>query len=338
MRNIAVIDLRRLKRNAENIKTKLPDGVKFCAVVKADGYGHGGVEVANALYTIADCFAVALIEEGISLRLSGIDKEILVLVPLIKNDLENAVRYNLSVTVDSILGLKAVFNEAKRQNKTVKIHVAFNSGMNRFGVDDVEQLTKMLEFIKGKKLLVLSGFYTHFAEPDNKERLKSAYAKFLVAKNIVKGYNSKVTCHASASGGLLNGINEDMVRVGILLYGYYPFKCSTTIKVKPVMKVYSYVVKNRLIKKGDGLLYGHFSLKEDKEVSIIRYGYADGLNRVDVDSVINNRCMDVSAIDLVHGDKTLILKDAEVYAKKYKTISYEVLTKVAMRAEKKYIR
>ena len=82
MLNSAVINLSVIKRNAENVKTALGGKSKLCAVVKADAYGHGAEKIAAALYTVSDCFAVALPEEGVSLRLSGIDKEILVLTPL----------------------------------------------------------------------------------------------------------------------------------------------------------------------------------------------------------------------------------------------------------------
>ncbi len=88
MRNLAEINLSLLRENAKNIRKKLPKNTLFCAVVKADAYGHGGVACADALYGICDVFAVALVEEGIELRLGGIDKEILVLVPPIKKDLE----------------------------------------------------------------------------------------------------------------------------------------------------------------------------------------------------------------------------------------------------------
>ena len=189
MRNIAVIDLVQLKKNALNVKEKLSKGVKFCAVVKANAYGHGAVEVASALYNIVDSFAVAIVEEGIALRNAGIDKEILVLIPTMKKDLENAVRYNLSVTVDSFLGLKQVYKECLLQKKTVKIHIAFNVGMNRFGFDNLEELEKALAFLKDKKQIFLEGFYSHLKCPENLSDLEQSLTKFLVAKKLIKSYN-----------------------------------------------------------------------------------------------------------------------------------------------------
>ena len=101
MLNKAYVNLSALKNNARQIKSKLKKQTKFCAVVKADGYGHGGAKVAQAIYPYADCFAVALVEEGVSLRYAGIDKDILLLIPPFFSDLELAVRHNFLIAVDS---------------------------------------------------------------------------------------------------------------------------------------------------------------------------------------------------------------------------------------------
>lgn len=338
MRNIAVIDLRVLKSNAENIKSNLPNGVKFCAVVKADGYGHGGVEVASALYSIVDSFAVALVEEGVALRLAGIDKEILTLIPVKGKALKIAVRYSLSVTVDDFSTLLAVYRESLEQKKKVKIHLAFNTGMNRFGFDESLEIEKAIDFIKDKKEIILEGFYSHLSEPENDIELKKAVDKFLVAKKIVKSYNNKVTCHISASGGFIKGEYHDMVRIGIMLYGYYPFNYNQMVKVSPVMKIYSQVIKNRRLKKGDKVGYGKFRLKADKKVSLIRYGYADGLFRKNRSPFINDRCMDVTAINGTKARYHKVMFDAKKLAEEYDTISYEILVRATARSEKIYIR
>ena len=99
MLNVAEINLSFLKENAIKIKNTLPKTTKLCAVVKADGYGHGAVEVANAIYSIADCFAVAIIEEAIALRIGGIDKEILVLTEIFGEDIEKGIEEDLIFTV-----------------------------------------------------------------------------------------------------------------------------------------------------------------------------------------------------------------------------------------------
>ena len=123
MLNQAVINLRTLKRNAQNVKKQLPSKTKLCAVVKANAYGHGAEEVANALYQIADYFAVTLVEEGVALRLSGIDKPILVLIPVDRSEIERAISYSLSLAVDSDEGVKEIERVARKLRLKAHLHV-----------------------------------------------------------------------------------------------------------------------------------------------------------------------------------------------------------------------
>ena len=336
MLNKAVIDLFTLKENAKAIKGKLNKGVKFNAVVKADAYGHGASKVANALYKDVDSFSVALTEEGITLRNSGIDKEILVLIPPLTCEFENVVFHRLTPAVESVESIIALDKECCRQNESVCVHVKFNSGMNRAGVDDLKELNEILMAIKGCKRVKLGGMFSHFACPQNKKSLNVAQNKFLLANNLVKGYNNKAICHISASGGFLSGVQADMVRIGILLYGYKPFK-SSLIEVKPIMKVYAPVLKTRHLNANDVALYGDLKSEKDRDISLVRYGYADGLDRKNTQEIFNNRCMDVSAVNGLFSGFYPILEDADVLAKQYGTISYEILTKVALRAQKIYV-
>lgn len=338
MLNKAYIDLSALRSNALAVKRKLKKTTKFCAVVKADAYGHGAPMVSSAIRGIVDCFAVATAEEGIELRLSGENKEVLVLTRLFKEDVERAVFYNLTPTVCDIAIVDKLERECERQGKNISVHVKVNTGMNRQGVDGLEELDKILRRIAGKKHVKLGGAYSHFAFPQNKKMLLEQQNKFLLANNLVKRYNSKAICHISASGGFLSGVEFDMVRIGILLYGYLPFS-SDKISVKPIMKIYAPVLKSFTLKKGESALYGKRLTKEDLKLSLVRYGYADGLMRKETQLEFNNRCMDITAVKGKHGVEKLVpvMTDAEMLAKEYNTISYEILTKSALRAEKIYI-
>ncbi len=339
MLNKAYINLNTLKQNVKNIKAKLDKNVKFCAVVKADGYGHGASEIASAIYTDCDCFAVAIVEEGIRLRQSGIDKDILVLNTPMPCDLSDAVLYDLTLSIDSIDMLNKIQRECKKQSKRIKLHVKFNTGMNRLGVDSLEELEVLAKKISNSKYLVLDGLFSHLACPQNKKQTKTAQNKFLLANNLIKGYNNNAICHLSASGGLLKNVKSDMVRIGILMYGYKPF-ASNFVSVKPIMKVYAPLIKKRSLQKGDGCLYGKARLDCSKTLWLVRYGYADGLPRQIAKGQFNNRCMDVTALENAKITKkgVLIMGDADLVAKKYNTISYEVLTKCAKRAQKIYLR
>ncbi len=335
MLNSAIIDLEVLRENARAVKARLDKNTLFNAVVKADAYGHGASVVANAIYGIVDNFSVATVDEGVKLRLSGIKKEVFVLTPLLPCDIPVAVRYGLIPTVFSVDDARRIESECLRQNKTSFIQIKFNSGMNRLGVDGLDGLEKVINAISECKRVKLWGMFSHFSAPQNKKSRISAENKFLLANNLVKGYNNKAVCHISASGGFLLGAYYDMVRIGILLYGYTPFK--TEFKVSPAMKVYAPVIARRKLHDGESALYGD-KRSNGGDITLIRYGYADGLKRRQTAGQFNNRCMDITAVKgNFCKDSYPVMEDADVVAKKCGTISYEILTKCAMRAQKIYL-
>lgn len=336
MLNKAVINTRIIRENALAVKSILPKGTRFCAVVKADAYGHGAEKVASALYGVADAFAVALAEEGAALSLSGIDKPILVLTRALPVDYSLAARYNLTLTatcVDDIVEMQRYFY---RCGQRLVAHVKYDTGMRRQGVSNLAQLDRALLLASKNDGVKITGVYSHYAQPEKDSDRNKATDAFLLANNLVKGYNNKAIGHISASGGTLKGEFFDMVRVGILLYGYKPFPAN--VDVRPAMKIYAPVVGERTLKKGESALYGFCPSEKDTGFALARYGYADGLPRENVEGSFNNRCMDVSAYDgIKRGAKYVcVMDDADVLAAKYGTISYEILTKAAVRAERIY--
>lgn len=338
MLNKAYINLNQLKQNVKNIKSKLDKGVKFCAVVKADAYGHGLEQVSNAIYPLCDCFAVAIVQEGIRLRQSGIDKDVLVLTSPLACDIADAVFYGLTLSVESLAVINSIEKECKKQSRQIKVHIKYNTGMNRLGVDSLIELEALAKRIHASKYLILDGLFSHLGSPQNKKSTKMAQNKFLLANNLIKGYNNNAICHLSASGGFLLNVPSEMVRIGILMYGYKPF-ASKKVKVKPIMKLYAPLVKVRKLDKGVNCLYGNKKLGSAKRIYLVRYGYADGMPRQSVSGQFNNRCMDVTALTNVKMTKrgVLIISNADDVAKKYNTISYEVLTKCLIRSQKIYI-
>ncbi|MBQ9734476.1 MAG: alanine racemase [Clostridia bacterium] len=335
MLNKAVIDLQTLRENASAVKLRLDKKTLFNAVVKADAYGHGAPVVANALYNIVDNFSVATVEEGVALRLSGIRKDIFVLTPLLPCDLPLSVRYGLIPTVCSVDDVAKIQMESTSQNRDTFVQIKFNAGMNRLGVDSLGQLESIIRAISDSKRVKLWGMFSHFSAPQNKKSRISAENKFLLANNLVKGYNNKAVCHISSSGGFLVGAHYDMVRIGILLYGYTPFKVN--FPVQPVMKVYAPVIARRTLKENETALYGD-KRSGGGALTLIRYGYADGLERKERIGQFNNRCMDVTAmVGDYSGELYPVMENAQALACKYDTISYEILTKCALRAQKIYL-
>ena len=206
----------------------------------------------------------------------------------------------------------------------------FNYG-NKFTDEEIDKVINYLDHDYIAGLSLLGG---EPLEPQNQEGLLPLVRK-------VKEKFPKAIAHISASGGTLNREYFDAVRVGIMLYGYYPYEVKKpSIKVKPIMSVYAPVVKNRALEKNSPIMYGDFLTKEDINASIIRFGYADGLPRKSVYGQLNNRCMDLTAVknDTKNKYFCILRKNAHEISKKYGTISYEVLTSISKRAKRIYKR
>ncbi len=355
MLNVAKIDLSAIRENANKIKAILPKNTAFCAVVKADAYGHGAERVSETLHGIADCFAVAITEEGTRLRRAGITEDILVFNPVSLGDYFVAAEHRLTVCVGGVSEILSAERAGRSLGLPVKTHLKINTGMNRGGAEE-KDFKKILSLYTRCGCTKLCGVFSHYGAPENDELFLRATEKFRQAVKKVKSFDKNVTAHISASGGFIRGAYFDMVRIGILLYGYKPFK-SDALTVRPAMKIFAPVIYERDVCAGETLLYGTERLSENARARIIRYGYADGLPREKTAFDIAARCMDVSAEkvfdnvprggennacgkrDKKKAGKRLVkvLDNAEVLAEKYNTISYEILTKSAARAEKIYI-
>lgn len=316
-KTLAVVNLKNLKYNAHFIKSILGNG-KFYAVVKADGYGHGGARVALAIEHIADGFCVAIIDEGVALRLAGVSKPIIVLTPpLEKDDVFRAEFYNLTLTVNSVHTAKLIGNRP--------CHIKVNTGMNRLGCT-VNELPNVLKELNKSQI---EGVYSHLYDPSSQAARDSQLKVFNRAESIVKSVNPNTCAHLAASGGMLSGKKylKDGARVGILLYGYPPegFRAD----VKPVLTVYA---RRTQITKFIGGGAGYSAApKNYTTLSVYRLGYADGFTR-GVPLGVNNLCMDAFLRE--GGQKVQpVLRNAAEYAKKCGTVSYEVLCAVTRRAE-----
>ncbi len=334
---IAEISLNKLKNNALKVKKLLGRKTKFYAVVKSNAYGHGIVEVSNALYQIADGFCVSLLSEALKLRISGIDKDILMLTPPFKETAIDLVRYDITTAVSSLDEIKLIENSAISLNKIAKVQLAINTGMNRLGFSDKKSILTVLNHLKNSKNLTLTGAFSHFGNVLNKNYTERQFVKFTSLLKIIKQYYPKIDVHISSSGGVLLGkkYHLNACRVGLLLYGYKPFK-TDKISVEPIMKVYAKRILVRKNLKGKNLMYGDTTSPYER-ATILRLGYADGVLRRGLNDTINNLCMDISAIKgCKREDLIPVMTDAEMLSKKWKTIPYEVLVNITTRAEMRY--
>lgn len=322
-KTLSVIDLNAIKENALRIRKILGDRF-FYAVVKADAYGHGAEEVARAVESIVDGFCVAIVDEGVALRVAGISKPVLVFTPpLDKSDAERAAFYSLELTVNSV--------ETACLSGDNLCHIKVNTGMNRNGCN-LSELPKVLNALDTDKIVSV---YSHLYAPENSAESRKQLALFEQAEKLVKARNSNIFGHLSASGGLLRsgGYLLDGARVGILLYGYAPCGFSAN-GFKPALKVYA---KRTQVTPfiGGGIGY-NIADKKYGNLSVYRLGYADGFFR-GVPLGEKTLCMDAFISD--GGEKLkCVLSDADAYARLAGTISYEVLTSVTKRSERVYLR
>ena len=316
-RTLSVVNLTAIRENALKVKS-LAGKSKFFAVVKADAYGHGAERVARHIEDVADGFCVALIEEGISLRVAGITKQILVLTPPLDGyDVSRSRAYNLTVTVNSV--------GCARLACGTPCHIKVNTGMNRLGCNTGE-LPDVLRALPSESV---EGVYSHLFAPQDEAASFNQLKIFERAVRLVKTFKHNACAHLSASGGILRGgkFLFDGVRCGILLYGYNP--SGFDFGVTPALKVYARRTQTaEFIGGGAGYAYAS---KNYKRLSAYRCGYADGFKRT-VALGENNLCMDafVSERD---DDMLCVFGNADDYARRCGTISYEALTDVTRRSE-----
>lgn len=321
-KTISVINLNAIRNNALKVKG-LCKNRKLYAVVKADAYGHGAEIVSSYIEDVVDGFCVAIMQEGSSLRIAGITKPILVFTPPLDiEDVLCARAYNLLVTVNGVKTAKLI--------QGLKCHIKVNTGMNRLGCN-IEQLPEILDALPKDSI---KGVYSHFYAPHDLAARESQFEIFQKAVGIVKKANQNSTAHICASGGILAGEKYllDGARCGILLYGYTPYGFEE--KFEPALKVYA---RRTQITQFIGGGVGYNPAEENYgKLCAYRCGYADGFSRV-VPLGEKTLCMD-AFLKKDGGKYECVLDNAEEYAKKCGTISYEVLTNATHRSEKIYVR
>lgn len=276
------IDREAIAHNVREIKGRLGDQ-SMMAVVKADGYGHGAVTVAEiALANGADMIAVALLEEAIELREAGIQAPILMLEALLPEHAPVASNYDVAVPVFSADWLR----EAERHLTEIdhlRIHIKVDSGMGRLGLQTLQELDELLAELDSD-LLELEGIYTHFATADEltSRLFDQQQTRFLQFAERVPGIRY---IHAANSAGAIRLAGQapyNIVRVGIALYGalpsdemsaYYEF-------LKPAFSLKSRLLQVKQVEPGQTISYGAtYTAPTDEWIGTVPIGYADGWSR-----------------------------------------------------------
>ena len=364
----AEIKLSKLKFNYLNIRRKVSN-CPVMAVVKADAYGHGMIQIVTALESLANkkpsYYGVALLEEGIELRKSKVtNSPILIFAPFKKEELNEIQKYQLIPTITSEQEIKD-FGKINL-NKKLKVHINIDTGMGRVGLPFEKAFDLIVKLSKVQNIII-DGIYTHFATSDEKNKKFALLQLKRFNEVIDKFKEAKIetgVIHAANSGAILDMPNTyfEMVRVGISLYGYYPSnETSESIKLKSVMSLVSAVASLNEVSKGTSISYGRkYRAKNNTKIISVSIGYADGIKRgltnnmfciiknrkyPQVGTVTMDRIMfDIGTAKIKVGDKVILLGNsksevisASDWCNTLNTIPYEITCGISKRVPRKYI-
>lgn len=359
----ATIDLDRFANNVDVVGNLLPDRARLVAVLKADGYGHGAVELARRLTPKrVAMIAVSLLEEGMELRRASITLPILVLGPIPGKQISIALDHEVTIGVIGPEELESVCAVAR--DRDVGIHLKLDSGMGRMGVVESE-LPRVIEMLRAAPRLRTEGIYTHFANADDAndpftEQQIATYDRMLT---VLRDHGINAPCHHLAnSSATLRGLVRpgDFARVGIALYG--PQRIETAAgAIEPVLRWRTEIMRLKELPAGHAVGYGTtFRTSRPSRIATLPVGYADGYDRLlsnNADVLVRGKrapvvgrvSMDLVTIDVTGidgaaaGDEVILIGGqgdesitAEELALKSRTIAYEVFCRISNRVPRLY--
>ena len=357
-RALAEVDLGAIRHNVRRLMRDLPPGTAHCAVVKANGYGHGAVPAARAALEAGSTWlGVATATEAEELRDAGLGGPVIAFGPMTGAELERAARARADVVVWSEPFARAASGLGAR------CHVKFDSGMGRLGVTEAEVRTLAGLVASGPSPLV--GLMSHFATADEADTtfFEHQLGRFTALARELKAAYPDLLCHTANSAATLRSpaAHFDMVRNGIALYGLAPSNDDPfRDDLRPAMHLSSYVAGVRVVQPGDSVGYGRrFVADKPSRVAIVPIGYADGIsraltNRGDV-LVAGRRCRITGTISMdqltvllpddhgAPGDEVVFFGESrgerilcEEVARLLGTINYEIVCDVSPRVVRRY--
>ncbi|MBU3154218.1 alanine racemase [Clostridium estertheticum] len=366
----AEVDLDKLAHNMREIR-RVTKSKKIMAVVKADAYGHGAVDVAPVLLENgADSLAVAMLSEAMELRRSGIECPIMILGFTPPELIDNLLKYNIEQTVFSYEFAKQLSKMAQDENKTAKIHIALDTGMGRIGFLPSDESVQEVYKISLLPNVTIEGIFCHFSTADEKDKTYTniqvkKFDEFYQKLKAKKVYIN--TRHIANSAAIIDlpEIHYEAVRPGIIIYGYYPSDEVNKEKLDllPAMTLKTNVVHIKTLPPGEYVGYGR-EYKTDKEsvIATLPIGYADGYTRLLFQKakviikgkfapVIGKICMDQCMIDITNingvkvGDEVILIGEeennkfnADIVGGLIGTISYEIVCMIGKRVPRVYIK
>lgn len=345
------IDLQNIKENVQKIIKKYSNYKYYFGVVKADCYGHDDVKTVKAIID-GGCnyLCVATLEEALEIRKKIEDIPILCLGVILKDYIDICKTKNITVTIPSLEYVKKLKNE---NIENLKVHIKINTGMNRLGIKESEELKEVYKILEKKKANI-EGIYTHIYEANNKQKYDIQIEKFEeLLENIPKERIPII--HTSASEAMSNYNKIDDVngcRLGIIMYGFTENK---ELNLKSTFSLKSQVIQINNLKPGETVGYnGKYIAKENEKIAVVSIGYADGILRKNTGrtvfinekeyKIVGNICMDMLFVKIDDTvklyDTVEILKDIEhieSVAKYLDTIPYEIMCSIGKRVPRKYI-
>lgn len=368
----AKIDLDAIAYNMEQMKQNIRPETKVMAVIKADGYGHGAVQIAEMMerWNYIWGFAVATLDEAVVLRTEGTQKPILVLGCVFPDQYMEMLKHEIRMNIYTEEMAESISRMAAREGKTAYMHIKLDTGMSRLGFGINEQSAETIKRISKMPNVNMEGIFTHFTKADEKDKsfTKKQIQEFVWMTERLKEKNVRFTYeHCSNSAGIIDvpEANFDIVRAGISTYGLYPSEevDKTNVKLKPALALKSHVAFVKEIERGTPVSYGGtFVAKEKMKIATIPVGYADGyprslsnkgyvLIRGKKAPILGRVCMDQFMVDVTQiegvsfGDKvTMIGKDGneilpvEVLSELSGRFNYEFVCDLGKRIPRVYVR
>ena len=370
-RTWAEIDLDALARNYQALKRHIGDDVKFLGVVKADAYGHGSVQVSRCLQECgADYLAVSSIDEAMELRKNGITMPVLILGHTPRDQVQKLIENDITQAVTCEAKAINYSNEAVKLGKTLKVHIKVDTGMSRLGY-----LCEGDFFEGGVKGIVedcqmpgidAEGIFTHFAVADEDDEEALAYTQhqfelfMRVIDTVEQRWGKKFRLRHCANTGATARYPKthlDMVRPGLLLYGYGSF--AKDLGLEPVMSLKTAVQTIKHYPAGTKVSYGGtYTTTRKTRMGVLPYGYADGFMRSLSNKAIvmtsqgparqcGRICMDMSMIDLTDKPDVSVGSEVEIFGKENPVetlaeaagiIPYELVCAVSKRVPRVYMK
>ena len=310
------IDLDAVSHNLDAVEKKT--GVKVMAVVKADAYGHGAVQIARFLADRCAFFGVSSVAEALELRQAGIETPILILGQTPPAAFAQLIQLDIRPTIFRWGDAVSLSGEAQRQHKTARFHLAVDTGMSRIGFQVTPQDAKICAQIAGLPGLEVEGIFSHFATADCADLTRSRVQaeKFDRFVEMLKGLGVRIPLrHMNNSAGLMNFDDQyELVRSGIVTYGLYPSDevTPTDLPLKPELSWYSRITYIKTLPAGREISYGGtYVTTAPTRVATIPVGYADGymrslsgnfyvLIRGKRAPILGRVCMDQMMVDVTH--------------------------------------